>query len=33
MPMNWESEQAMAKDVEENRDLYAALAVDAEDDE
>lgn len=30
--MNWESERDMAKDVEENHELYAALA-DKEDDE
>ena len=24
--MNWESEREMAKDVEENRELYEALA-------
>lgn len=26
MGMNWESERDMKRDVEENRDLYAALA-------
>lgn len=26
MSMNWESEQDMKRDVEENHDLYAALA-------
>lgn len=31
MGMNWESEREMAKDVEENRDLYEALTdADAE---
>jgi len=31
--MNWDSEQDMAKDVEENEELYEALADDGEDDE
>lgn len=29
--MNWESERDMAKDVEENPDLYAALADESDD--
>ena len=29
--MNWESEEEMAQDVEENKELYAALADDSED--
>jgi len=28
MPMNWDSERDMAKDVEENRVMYDALAGD-----
>ncbi len=31
MPMNWDAERDMARDVEENADLYQALAD--EDDE
>lgn len=30
--MNWESERDMAKDVEENHELYAALADENDDD-
>lgn len=29
--MNWESERDMAKDVEENYELYAALADESDD--
>jgi len=29
--MNWDSEREMAKDVEENEELYAALADDSDD--
>lgn len=31
MAVNWESERDMARDVEEHRDLYAALADDGDD--
>ena len=31
--MNWESERDMKRDVEENHDLYAALADGNDDDE
>lgn len=31
--MNWESEKAMAKDVEENKELYEALADGSEESE
>jgi hypothetical protein len=31
--MNWESERDMKRDVEENRDLYEALADESEDDD
>lgn len=31
--MNWESERAMKKDVEENPDLYEALAADSDSEE
>lgn len=31
MPMNWETERKMSRDVKENKDLYDALAD--EDDE
>jgi hypothetical protein len=31
--MNWESERDMAKDVEENKELYEALAATPEDEE
>jgi hypothetical protein len=31
--MNWDSERDMAKDVEENEELYEAFADDGEDDE
>ena len=31
MSMNWHSEQAMARDVEENEELYDALADDPDD--
>lgn len=30
MGMNWDSERDMAQDVEENPELYAALADDSE---
>jgi hypothetical protein len=30
MPMNWEAEKEMARDVEENGELYEALADDDE---
>jgi hypothetical protein len=30
MPMNWDAEEDMARDVEENRELYEALADDDE---
>ena len=33
MPMNWDAEEDMARDVEENRELYEALADDDEDEE
>lgn len=33
MPMNWDAEQNMARDVEENEELYQALADDDVDDE
>jgi len=29
MAMDWEAEQDMARDVEENKDLYEALADDS----
>ena len=31
MSMNWDSELAMKKDVEENKELYEALAADEHD--
>lgn len=31
MPMDWEAERDMARDVEENEELYAALAGDSTD--
>ena len=31
--MNWDSEREMAKDVEENEEMYEALADDGDDDE
>ena len=31
--MNWDSEKDMARDVEENKELYEALADDDESDE
>ena len=31
--MNWDSEREMAKDVEENEELYEALADDDNDDD
>lgn len=31
MTMNWESERDMARDVEENKELYRALADGSED--
>jgi len=31
MPMNWEAEREMARDVEENAELYDALADDPDD--
>ena len=31
--MNWESEKDMAQDVEENKQLYEALADESDDDE
>ena len=31
--MNWDSEREMAKDVEENEELYEALADGGDDDE
>ena len=33
MGMNWEAERRMARDVQENRELYAALADEPEDSE
>jgi hypothetical protein len=30
MSMNWEAERRMARDVEENKELYAALADEPE---
>ncbi len=33
MSVNWEAEKQMAQDVEENHELYAALADEPEDDE
>ncbi len=31
MPMNWDTERDMARDVEENKELYQALADDDSD--
>lgn len=31
--MNWDTERKMAKDVEENKELYEALADDSDDTE
>ena len=33
MGMNWEAERDMARDVEENKDLYEVLADESDDDE
>lgn len=33
MSMNWEAERRMARDVEENQELYAALADTSETEE
>ncbi len=33
MGMNWDAERDMARDVEENKNLYAVLADEPEDDE
>ena len=32
MPMNWEAEREMARDVQENEDLYQAFAATPDDD-
>ena len=33
MPMNWETERDMARDVEENEEMYQALADENEDED